>query len=114
MLYKVFGITPVLSRESWCMLHDSEGISTYIYKMCQLLCHDVICYSYEIFDDMKRLWLSGNNQTCPVLAFVEWKLRVLAGIGGSNEENCIEMELLLSTNKYLRNTLPHSVMFFFY
>jgi len=37
------------------MMHDSEGISTYIYKMCQLLCHDVICCSYEIFDDMKRL-----------------------------------------------------------
>jgi len=83
-------------------MHDSEGISMYIYKMCQLLCHDIICCSYEIFDDMKKLWLSGNNQTCPVLAFVEWKFRVLAGIGGSNEENCIEIELLLRTNKYFK------------
>jgi hypothetical protein len=74
----------------------------YIYKMRQLLCHDVICSSYEIFDDMKRVWLSGNNQTCPVLAFVEWKFRVLAGNVGSNEENCMEMALLLRSNKYFK------------
>ena len=102
MLYKVFGITPVLSRGSWCMMHDSEGINTYIYKMCHLLFHYVICCSYEIFDDMKKWWLSGNNQTCPVLAFVEWKFRVLAGNGGSNEENCTEMELSLHSNKYFK------------
>ena len=37
------------------MMHDSECINTYIYEMSQLLCYDVICCSYEIFDDMKRL-----------------------------------------------------------
>lgn len=83
-------------------MHDSGGINTYIYKRCQLLCHDLICCSYEIYDDMKRLWLSGNYQTCPVLAFVKWNFRVLADNGGSNEENYMEMELLQRSNKYFK------------
>ena len=76
------------------MMHDSECINTYIYEMSQLLCYDVICCSYEIFDDMKRLWLSGNNQMYPVLAFVKWKFGVLVGNGGSIEKKNVRIGII--------------------